>query len=188
MLPRNPASHEPNLRRLMWFARMADELVDAVGSVCAWLVLLVIACLFAQWPLREFLGFGHILANDFGQIAHAAVFMVGAAYALRWDGHVRLDLFYRRMSERARATVDLVGTLLFVIPWSTLILWYSWPTTVRSVLGFEKFPDTWSPGYWLFKVLLIVFAALLLVQSLGHVARDVANLFGHSKAAADAVE
>jgi len=168
---------------MLWFAAVADAIVDAAGRSCAWLVLVVIACLFAQWPLREFLGSGHILANDFGQIAHAAVFMVGAVYALRWDGHVRLDVFYQRMSARARAWIDLAGTLLFVLPWTMIILWFSGPTTLRSVLGFEKFPDTWSPGYWLFKVLLIVFAVLLLVQALGHVARDLVAIRGGARAA-----
>jgi TRAP-type mannitol/chloroaromatic compound transport system permease small subunit len=57
-----------------------------------------------------------------------------------------------------------------------MVLWFSWPTMLRSVAVFEKFAETWSPGYWLFKILLIVFAALLLLQAAGHVARDVAQL------------
>jgi TRAP-type mannitol/chloroaromatic compound transport system permease small subunit len=164
------------LRSLRWFARAADALVDAVGRGFAWLVLFVIAALFGQWPLRELLGTGHILANDFGQIAHATVFAIGVAYALRWDGHVRLDVFYHRLSARARALIDLAGTVAFVVPWAAIVLWFSWSTMLRSVAVFEKFSDTWSPGYWLFKVLLIVFAALLLLQASGHIARDVADV------------
>ena len=164
------------LRCLRGFARVADAVVDAVGSTSAWLVLFVIATLFGQWPLRELVGTGHILANDFGQIAHAAVFAVGVAYAMRWDGHVRLDVAYHGMSTRAKAWVDLVGTLFVIVPWAGMVLWFSWPTMVRSVAVFEKFSDTWSPGYWLFKILLIAFAALLLLQAAGHIARDVAQL------------
>lgn len=164
------------LRFLRWFARAADAVVDAVGSVGAWLVLFVVAALFGQLPLREWVGAGHLLANDFGQVAHAAVFMLGVAYALRWDAHVRLDVFYHRMSRRARLLVDLAGTTFFVVPWIGIVLLYSWATTVRSVAVFEKFPDTWSPGYWLFKVLLIVFGVLVSLQALGHIARDLASL------------
>ncbi len=173
------------LRFLQWFARAADGVVDAVGRVTAWLVLAVIAMLFGQLPLREWVGAGHILANDYGQIAHATVFMVGVAYAMRWDGHVRLDVFYQRMSRRARLLVDLGGTLLFVAPWIGIVLWFSWATTVRSVAVFEKFPETWSPGYWLFKVLLIVFGLLVSLQALGHIARDVAGLIDGGPATAD---
>ncbi|TMH38210.1 MAG: TRAP transporter small permease subunit [Betaproteobacteria bacterium] len=158
------------------FARAADAVVDVVGQSFAWLVLFVVATLFGQWPLRELLGTGHILANDFGQIAHAAVFAIGIAYALRWDGHVRLDVFYHRMSVRTKALVDLIGTLCIIVPWAGMLLWFSWPTMVRSVAVFEKFSDTWSPGYWLFKVLLIAFSALVLLQAAGHIARDIAQL------------
>ena len=164
------------LRFLRWFARAADAVVDGVGRVGAWLVLFVVAALFGQLPLREWVGAGHILANDYGQIAHATVFMLGVAYAMRWDGHVRLDLFYQRMSRRTRLLVDLAGTTLFVLPWIGIVLWFSWATTVRSVAVFEKFPETWSPGYWLFKVLLLVFGVLVTLQAVGHIARDLAAL------------
>jgi TRAP-type mannitol/chloroaromatic compound transport system permease small subunit len=109
------------LRSLRAFARVADALVDAIGRTAAWLVLFVILALFGQWPLRELVGGGHILANDFGQLAHAAVFSVGIVYALRWDGHVRLDVFYQRLSARSRAWVDLVGTLAVVMPWTGMV-------------------------------------------------------------------
>ena len=164
------------LRILRWFARAVDAVVDVIGRNVAWLVLFVVATLFGQWPLREFVGAGHILANDFGQIAHAAVFAIGVVYALRWDGHVRLDVFNQRMSARSRALVDLAGTLCVVIPWAAIVVWFSWGTTVRSVASLEKFPETWSPGYWVFKVILVVFGALLLLQATGHVARDLARL------------
>jgi TRAP-type mannitol/chloroaromatic compound transport system permease small subunit len=176
MLSQRPCSMSALIRSLRRFASMADAIIDAVGGTSAWLVLFVVATLFGQWPLRELVGKGHILANDFGQIAHAAVFAIGVAYAMRWDGHVRLDVFYQRMSVRARTLVDLVGTLLIVVPWAGMVLWFSWPTMLRSVAVFEKFAETWSPGYWLFKILLIAFAALLLLQAVGHIARDVAQL------------
>ena len=164
------------LRTLRWFSRTVDAVVDAIGRHVAWLVLFVVATLFGQWPLREFVGAGHILANDFGQVAHAAVFAIGVVYALRWDGHVRLDVFNQRMSPRARALVDLAGMLSIVVPWTGIVVWFSWGTMLRSVAGFEKFPDTWSPGYWLFKAILIVFGLLLLLQASGHIARDLARL------------
>ncbi|HEY1460611.1 MAG TPA: TRAP transporter small permease subunit [Casimicrobiaceae bacterium] len=166
------------LHSLRWFARMADAIVDAVGRVCAWIVLLVIGALFAQWPLRELVGGGHILANDWGQVAHAAVFSLGIAYAMRWDGHVRLDVFYQRLSLRGKALVDLAGSALFVVPWASIVLWYSIPTTVRSIAALEQFPETWSPGYWMLKVLLLAFTSLLLLQTAGHIARDIGVLVG----------
>jgi TRAP-type mannitol/chloroaromatic compound transport system permease small subunit len=74
--------------------------------------------------------------------------------------------------------------MFFVVPWIGIVLWCSWATTVRSVAVLEKFPETWSPGYWLFKVLLIAFGVLVLLQALGHIARDLAELIDDDPATA----
>jgi len=142
----------------------------------SWLVLVVIALLFAQLPLREVFGGGHILANDFGQIFHASVFMFGLAYALRWDRHVRMDVFYRRLGEHRRAAVNLAGALLFVLPWCALMVWYGTPVMLRSIAVLELFPDTWSPGYFMFKVLLVTCPGLLGLQALSLAARSIVTL------------
>lgn len=169
------------LARIDHLAGRIDAITDWTGRHAAWLVLLVIALLFAQLPLREVFGGGHILANDLGQIAHAAVFMFGLSYALRWDRHVRMDVFYRRMSARRQAMVNLAGTLLFLLPWCALMVWFGWTYTVRSVAVLERFPDTWSPGYFMFKVLLILCMALLGLQALALLAHSAVGIFGPAR-------
>jgi len=148
-----------------------DALCDAVGRWAAWLVPVVIALLFGQLPLREWVGGGHILANDFGQIAHAAVFMFGLSYALRWDRHIRMDVFYRRWSPRRQALVNLVGCVFFVVPWCGVMIVFGWSIMVRAVEALERFPETWSAGYFLFKVILILAMALVALQALAVAAR-----------------
>jgi TRAP-type mannitol/chloroaromatic compound transport system permease small subunit len=83
----------------------------------AWLVLFVIAALFGQWPLRALAGGGHILANDFGQIAHATVFAIGVAYALCWDGHVLLDVFPSACRRGTRRSSISPGRSASSFPW-----------------------------------------------------------------------
>src|SRR6185369_10464328 len=88
--------------------RLAGRLeswVDGFARTAAWLVLAVVFLLFVQNPLREYVGRGQFVANDMGQLTHATVFMIGIAYAWRWDRQVRVDLFYRSMSARGRALV-----------------------------------------------------------------------------------
>ncbi len=153
-----------------------DAITDRAGRWASWLVLGVIVLLFGQLPLREVFGGGHILANDLGQLFHASVFMFGLSYALRHDRHVRMDVFYRRMSRRARAAIDLVGMLLFVLPWCGLMLWFGGRYAASAVRALETFPDTWSPGYFLFKVLLMVCFALLALQAIALVLRSLVTL------------
>jgi len=155
------------------FIGVIDGLNDRIGRAAAWLVLPVIWALFLQIPMRQFVGFGHREVNDIGQLLHAALFMTAIAYALRWDSHVRVDIFYRAMSERHRALVDLVGTVALLWPWLGLLGWYSWPVVLSSWRDQETFLDAGTPGYFLMKALLLVLAALLGLQSFAKVANSV---------------
>jgi TRAP-type mannitol/chloroaromatic compound transport system permease small subunit len=165
------------LGRIERLADRIDALTDHVGRWASWLVLAVIALLFGQLPLRELAGGGHILANDFGQVVHAGVFMFGLSYALRWDRHVRMDVFYRRMAPRTRALVNALGTVFFLLPWCGLMLWFGTTYMIRAVAVLERFPDTFSPGYFVFKVLLVVCLGLLALQGIGMLMRNAILLF-----------
>ncbi len=112
-------------------------------------------------------------ANDMGQLAHAAVFMIGVAYAWRWDRQVRMDLFYRSMRARTRAAVNLLGTLLLLLPWLVLVGWDVVPTVIDSARHLEGFPETGSPGFFLMKSLLLAFAATMALQAAAVVARSI---------------
>lgn len=182
-IPDNPAM---NFAKVSLISVRIDALTDLLGRWTAWLVGVVILLLFGQWPLREVFGGGHIMANDFGQIMHAAVFMFGLSYALRWDRHVRMDVFYRRWSARVQAMVDLSGSLLFVLPWCALMVWYGAPLMLRSAMVAEKFPDTWSPGYFIFKALPIVCFTLLGLQAIALALRSMATLAATARAESSA--
>jgi TRAP-type mannitol/chloroaromatic compound transport system permease small subunit len=156
--------------------RLADAIeaiVDRIGRVTAWLVLAVVFLLFVQNPLREYLGRGQFFANDMGQLAHAAVFMIGVAYAWRWDRQVRMDLFYRNMGPRTKAVVNLLGTVFLLLPWLAFVTWDAVPTVIDSVRHLEGFPETGSPGFFVMKSLLLAFAATMSLQAAAVIARSV---------------
>ena len=117
-----------------------------------------------------------------GQLAHAAVFMIGVAYAWRWDRQVRVDLFYRRMSARQRAIVNLFGTVFLLLPWLAVVAWDAVPTVLLSVQIVERFPESGSPGYFLLKSLLLAFAATMTLQAVAVVARSIVVLCDPSRA------
>ena len=91
-----------------------SKLVEHVGRWAAWLCLPVIVLLFLQLPLREIVHAGNNTDNDFGQVIFAAFFMLGIPFAMRHDAHVRVDIFYQRLTVRQRAAIDLAGTALFL--------------------------------------------------------------------------
>lgn len=166
------ASEQTGSRLIL--ARIADALskpADWVGRWAAWLCLPLIVLLFLQLPLRELVHGGNNTDNDFGQVVFAAFIMLGIPFAMHHDAHVRVDIFYQRMTPRRRAVVDLAGTLLFLLPWLVLVGWYARPIVLNSLFELEKFAETYTPGYFLLKLQLFFFVALVALQAIANVIR-----------------
>ncbi|HEX2887034.1 TRAP transporter small permease subunit [Vineibacter terrae] len=161
---------------LQRFADIVDRLNDRIGACAAWLIVPVIALLFLQIPLREVVGKGNLLANDGGQLLHATVFIVGVTYTLRWNGHVRVDLFYSRLPPRRQAWITLLGAAVLMLPWLWLTGRWSIPIALQSWRQLETFPETGSPGYFHFKTLLLAYVLLVGLQALAMMARAVTTL------------
>ncbi|HXP73014.1 MAG TPA: TRAP transporter small permease subunit [Stellaceae bacterium] len=159
-----------------------DTIVDWSGRTASWLILGVVALLFLQIPMREFVRYGHREVNDFGQIVHATVFMIGVAYAMRWDAHVRVDIFRQRMGPRTRAAIELTGILLFLVPWLIIVTRSSIPIVLHSWAQLEQFADTYTPGYFLLKTQLLSFSVLVSLQVLANILRNLMTLLGREAA------
>jgi TRAP-type mannitol/chloroaromatic compound transport system permease small subunit len=154
--------------------RLADSLetiVEFVGRWVSWLCLPLILLLFLQLPLRNIVHGGNNADNDFGQIIFANLFMMGIPFAMRHDAHVRVDIFHQHFSARARAIVELGGTALFTLPWLALLGWYALPIVLNSLGETEKFPETYTPGYFLLKLGLVFFVILVGFQAIANIIR-----------------
>ena len=109
--------------------RLTDHL-DAIsvmlGRATAWLTLAMVLVTFVIVVMRYALGTGLIWLQESLTWMHAFVFMMGAAYTLQAEDHVRVDIFYRNMSEKRRAWVNLLGVLVFVFPMCGFLVFASW--------------------------------------------------------------
>ncbi len=95
--------------------------------------------------------------------------MLGIPFAMRFDGHVRVDIFYQHLTVRRRAAIDLVGTVLFLLPWLVLVGWYSLPIVLNSLFEMEKFAKTYIPGHFIIKLQLFFFIALVGLQAIANI-------------------
>jgi TRAP-type mannitol/chloroaromatic compound transport system permease small subunit len=110
------------------------------------------------------------------------VFLLGGAYALRHDAHVRVDVLYGRLGERARAWIDLLGTVLFLLPFSVFMVAASWPSVAASWRVRETSPDPGGlPRYPIKAVVLLAFV-LLILQGVAEATRRIAILRGRRAA------
>ena len=102
---------------------MLDRFSSLLGKASAWLTLFMVLVTFVVVVLRYVFDAGLIWLQESVIWMHGFVFMVGAAYTLQQEEHVRVDIFYREMSPKRRAWVDLIGVAVFLLPLCALLGW-----------------------------------------------------------------
>jgi TRAP-type mannitol/chloroaromatic compound transport system permease small subunit len=163
-------------------AERIDRLSTAIGRGAAWLVLVVVLVQFAVVVMRYFFDAGSIRLQESIIYAHAAAFLLAAAWTLKANAHVRVDIFYRDAIPRRRALVDLFGTVIFLLPMAGLILWVSLPYVARSWAIFERSQEAAGlPAVFLLKTAIPVFALLLILQGVAEAIRAADVLRGGAK-------
>ena len=143
-----------------WFDRLAWLLIAAA--------LLLVLGEFATVALRYGLDWSRPWLQELVLAANAIVFLLGAGYTLRHDGHVRVDIWSRQRSERTQALLELIGVGLFLLPFQLFLLWVSVPYVLRSWrIGETSSQQGGLPALYLVKALIPLAALLLLLAGIG---------------------
>lgn len=154
-----------------------DSVSAFIGRGVAWLALVIVLLQFALVLARYLFGIGSIWVTESVVYGHAALFLLASAWTLRSGGHVRVDIFYADASPRARALIDLLGTLLLLIPFALALLWLSVPFAARSWAILERSQEASGlPLVFLLKTLMPVFALMLALQGVAQAIRSIAVL------------
>jgi TRAP-type mannitol/chloroaromatic compound transport system permease small subunit len=174
---------DPGRGGLPGFATLIDRLSDLVGRIALWLLgaMILIGALNAVARyLGRFTGV-HLSSNAYIELQwylFSIVFLLGAAYGVRHDAHVRVDILYGRLGPRGRAWIDLLGTVLFLIPFSVFMILVSYPAVAASWRIREVSPDPGGLPRYPIKALILVAFGLLVLQGLAEVVKQVAVLRG----------
>jgi TRAP-type mannitol/chloroaromatic compound transport system permease small subunit len=165
------------LRHFTVLADRIDRLNSAIGRAASWCALAIVLVGFAVVLLRYVLGLGSIWLQETIIYAHAALFLLAAAWTLREGGHVRVDVFYAGASPRTKAWIDLAGALLLLLPFCVALVWFSWPYVARSWAILERSRESSGlPLVFALKTLIPLFALLLGLQGIAQIARAVSAL------------
>lgn len=164
---------------MLRLARLIDALNARIGAVLAWLVVALALVQFAVVIGRYAFGLGSVMVQEALVYMFASLFMLTAGDVLRRDGHVRVDIWHRGASPRAKIVVDVVGTVVFLWPLAAVVLWQGFPYVAKSVAVREGSSDIAGiPAVWLLKCEILAFAALLALQGAAVVIRGIAALAG----------
>ena len=159
------------------WANRIDRLTAAIGRAAAWLVLAVVLLQFALVVARYLFGIGSVWLTETVIYAHAAVFMLAAAWTLQAGGHVRVDIFYADASARTKALIDLAGGILLLMPFALVLFLLSVPYAARSWAILEHSQEASGlPLVFVLKTLVPLFALLMALQGIAQLIRAVAAL------------
>jgi TRAP-type mannitol/chloroaromatic compound transport system permease small subunit len=161
--------------------RAIDALNGAVGRAASWLVLAMVLIgafnAIARY-LGRYLGV-HLSSNTWLELQwylFSLVFLLGAAYVLREDRHVRVDVLFGRASARTQAIINIAGTLLLLIPFAAFVIWVSVPIVRSSWQIRELSPDPGGLPRYPLKAMIIVCFVLLLLQAAAGLFRELRRL------------
>jgi TRAP-type mannitol/chloroaromatic compound transport system permease small subunit len=155
-----------------------EKFIDWSGRTVSWLTLGMVLVTFVVVVLRYVFDTGWIALQESINYMHALVFLVGAAYTLKHNEHVRVDIFYSRLSPRGQAWIDLIGSLLILLPVMFFIIWTSWEYVMDSWSVLEGSREAGGlPGIFLLKSVILVMAALLIMQAIAMLLRSLSLIF-----------
>ncbi|GAB4532906.1 MAG: TRAP transporter small permease subunit [Pleurocapsa sp.] len=163
--------------KLLQLAKIIDTVNEWIGRVAYWLVLLMV--LVGVWNvvgryLGRLIGI-NLTSNALIEIQwyiFDVVFLFGAAYALKYNEHVRVDLFYKDLNRRRQALVNFLGSIIFLIPFSSLVIYYSWATVLNSWNIREMSPDPNGLPRYPIKAAIIVSLFLLILQGISEAIKN----------------
>ena len=154
-----------------------DALSEAIGRAAAWLSLLLVVVMITIVVLRYGLQMGSVALQESVMYINGALFVFGAGYTLKAQRHVRVDIFYSRLSVRGKAMVDCAGALLFLLPAVGFIFFISWDYVALAWRIREGSPETSGlPLVYLLKSLILVLAALLALQGIAELIKSLRAL------------
>lgn len=151
-----------------------ESISTLIGRSISYLLLAMMLIMVAIVVMRYLFNEGSIALQESVTYFHVAVFVFGMGYTLQENAHVRVDIFYHKMSEKNQALVNIFGSLFLLVPFCLFSLWVSFPYVQRSWILAEKSADAGGiPAVYLLKSLLIVLALVLLFQALIELLKNI---------------
>lgn len=172
-----PVRTAANTGALATIPAILDSVSERLGRLVSWAVLAMALAQFFVVAQRYVFSLGDVFTQELVVYLHGALILLGAGYAFFDDGHVRVDVFYREMSSRARDWVDLVGSAVFLLPMCAAISWSAWPNVVFSwSIGEGSIEPGGVPFKYALKSLVLTFAVLLAMHAVSIMAKAALRL------------
>lgn len=168
---------------LLKLEHYVNTISEWLGKLSALLFILLLFNVFYDVIMRYLFNDVSIGMQELEWHLYASVFLLGIPYALKSGGHVRVDLIYEGLNARKKAWIDLAGTLIFLLPFTLLVVWYGWGFMMESYQMGEQSGDPGGLPYrWIIKGMIPLSFFFMAVAGIGLLLRSVNTLRGHHTA------
>lgn len=159
-----------------------EAINEHVGKAISWLGLVIVVLTFTVVVLRYGFDIGWIGMQESVAYMYAWLFMLGAGYTLKHDGHVRVDIFYRQFTTRQQAWVNLTGSLFLLLPMFIFIAWISFDYVVTSWQVTESSREAGGLAFvYVLKASLLVMPLLIILQGTAMILTSLQTLLSSQK-------
>lgn len=153
---------------LKGYVNFVNSLNEKIGTAISWLTLVLVLVVCYDVFTRYLLETSVVAVQELQWHIFSIIFLIAAAYSLKHDKHVRVDVLYTRFSEKNRAWIDFFGSLIFLIPFCALAIWCSQNFVESSFKFAETSPDPGGlPARYILKACIPLGFFLLLLQGFG---------------------
>jgi TRAP-type mannitol/chloroaromatic compound transport system permease small subunit len=166
------------MKKLLALSRLIDALNELVGRTTYWLILVAVLISAGNAVVRYTINMSSNAWLEIQWYLFSAVFLFCAGYTLLHNQHIRIDVITGRLSKRAQAWIDIIGTLLFLMPMALTILWLSWPVFVDAYQRNEVSTNAGGLIIWPARLMLPIGFLLLVLQGFSELVKRVAFLRG----------
>jgi TRAP-type mannitol/chloroaromatic compound transport system permease small subunit len=166
------------LKFLLSLSRLIDALNERVGRAVYWLILLAVLISAGNAVVRYAFNRSSNAWLEIQWYLFSAVFLFCAGYTLLHNQHVRIDVISGHLSRRAQAWIDVVGTLLFLLPMAVAIMWLSWPVFVDAYRSNEISTNAGGLTVWWARLMVPIGFFLLVAQGVSELIKRIAFLGG----------
>ena len=151
-----------------------NNLTEKIGSLASWTSVIMVIVISLDVLIRYLFKFTFIWIVELEIYLFGFLFLLGAGYTLKHDKHVRVDVFYAKLSEKGKAWLDLIGGLLYLVPWCYVVITASWKYAYSSFLMGESSAQPGGlPALYILKFAITVGFFLLLLQGISTILNSV---------------
>ncbi|MBN9070182.1 MAG: TRAP transporter small permease subunit [Rhizobiales bacterium] len=163
---------------LLALSRAIDRVTEFVGKSVSWLILVSILVSAVNAVVRKAFNVSSNAWLELQWYLFGAAFMLAAAYTLKQNEHIRIDVIYGMLPSRVRHWIDLLGHLLFLMPFALLMVWFFVPYTLFSFRSGEVSNNAGGLVVWPAKAILLTGFTLLAIQGISEIIKKIAVMRG----------